>query len=43
MLRDVMVDILARVGLVVHEEALVAEPEILDEDRVAGERPHPGG
>ena len=36
MLRDMMVEILAGVGLVVHEKALIAKPEILDEDRVAG-------
>ena len=32
-----MVEILAGVGLVVHEEALVAEPQILDEDGVTRE------
>ena len=32
-----MVEILTGVGLVVHQEALIAEPEILDEDSVAGE------
>ena len=37
MLRDVMVEILTGVGLVVHQEALIAEPKILDEDGVAGE------
>ena len=37
MVRDVMVEILTGVGLVVHQEALIAEPEILDENSVAGE------
>src|ERR1700722_6155883 len=37
MTRDMMVQILAGVGLVVHQEALIAEPEVLDEDSVAGE------
>ena len=37
--RDVMVKILTGVGLVVHQEALIAEPEILDQDSVAGELP----
>ena len=36
MMRDMMVGILAGVGLVVHQEALIAEPKILDQDRVAG-------
>jgi len=35
--RDVVVEILTGVGLVVHQEALIAEPEILDQDSVAGE------
>ena len=39
MLRDVMVEILAGVGLVVHEKAQIAKPEILDEDGVAGDVP----
>src|ERR1700722_14471421 len=38
MMRDMVVEILAGVGLVVHQEALIAEPEILDEDSVAGKR-----
>ena len=37
MVRDVMVEILAGVGLVVHQEALIAEPKILDQNRVAWE------
>ena len=39
MARDVMVEILAGVGLVVHQEALIAEPEILDQDSVAWRGP----
>ena len=39
MMRDIMVEILTGVGLVVHEKALIAEPEILDEDSVAGDIP----
>src|SRR3984885_4272915 len=35
--RDVVVEILTGVGLVVHQEALIAEPEILDQDSVAWE------
>ena len=35
--RDVMVKILTGVGLVVHQEALIAEPEILDQNSVAWE------
>jgi hypothetical protein len=31
-----VVDILARIGLVVHHEGLFAEAEILDQDRIAG-------
>src|ERR1700722_11269331 len=38
MMRDMVVEILAGVGLVVHQEALIAEPQILDEDSVAGKR-----
>ena len=34
---NMVIEILADVGLVVHQEALIAEPEILDEDGVAGE------
>ena len=37
MARDVMVRVLAGVGLVVHEKARIAKPEILDEDGVAGD------
>ena len=32
---DVVVDVLRRVGLVVHDEAAIAEAEVLHEDRVA--------
>src|SRR3984957_18132010 len=35
--RDVVVEILTGVGLVVHQEALIAEPEILDQNSVAWE------
>ena len=35
--RDMVVDILACVGLVVHQEATVPETEILNEDGVAGQ------
>ena len=35
--RDMMVEILAGVGLVVHQEAPFAEAKILDEDGVARE------
>ncbi len=35
MRRDEMIEILARIGLVAHDEALFAETEILDERRVA--------
>ena len=37
MLRDKVIEILARIGLVVHQEALFAEAQILDEDGVAGQ------
>ena len=36
MTRDVVVEILACVSLVVHQEALIAEPQILDQNSVAG-------
>ena len=42
MMGDMMVEILAGVSLVVHQEALIAEPEILDQDSVAWERLHLG-
>src|ERR1700675_3222134 len=35
--RDVVVKILTRVGLVVHQEPLIAEPKILDQNSVAWE------
>src|SRR6516164_210508 len=37
MASDVMIEVLARVRLVVHQESRLAEAEILDEDGVAGE------
>jgi hypothetical protein len=37
MVRDMMIEILTGVGFVVHQEALFAEAEILDEDGVAGQ------
>ena len=33
--RDVMIKILTGVGLVVHQEALIAQPKILDQNSVA--------
>ena len=36
--RDMMVDILRGVGLVVHQESALAETNVLDEDRVEGAR-----
>ena len=37
--RDMVIEILACVGLVAHQEARFAEAEILNEDGVAGQRP----
>ncbi len=37
MMCDMMVEILASVGFVVHQEALIAEPQILDQDSIAWE------
>ncbi len=37
MASDMMVEILTGVGLIIHQETLIAEPQILDEDSVAWE------